>query len=375
MVSKILLFSLVVTLVSDLASAKTKWHQLGSYTFEDYEKEFMKVYASPAERTLRKALVTQRLIAINQHNADPTKTWKNGVNHLSDLTEAEFQLRLGYNKALGYAAHIPSNNLNTVSTAEDLKDIPVAVDWRKMKVVTDVKDQGNCGSCWSFAATETIESHYALQHNGVLSVLSEQNILSCVANPKQCGGTGGCNGGTAELAYEALQKTGITTEWMYPYTSYFGTNSTCVFGPSTRVAANITGYTKLSSNLYMPLMNAVAKKGPIAISVDASSWSAYEFGIFDGCDQAQPDIDHAVQLVGYGFDTGLNASYWLVRNSWSPTWGEDGYIRVMRTDSEQERCGTDITPGDGTGCANGPTQVDVCGTCGILFDSCFPLTV
>jgi cathepsin L len=109
----------------------------------------------------------------------------------------------------------------------------------------------------------------------------------------------------------------------------------------------------------------------VAISVDASAWSPYSSGVFDGCNQAQPDIDHAVVLVGYGSENGQD--YWLVRNSWSPTWGEQGYIKLARHDNEEQVCGTDTTPQDGTACAGDDEPVKVCGTCGVLFDSAFPL--
>jgi len=118
-------------------------------------------------------------------------------------------------------------------------------------------------------------------------------------------------------------------------------------------------------------MNAIATVGPIAISVDASSWGAYESGIFDGCNLASPDIDHAVVLVGYGEENGSN--YWLVRNSWSPAWGERGYIRVARTDAEETKCGTDTTPQDGIACAGDTAPEKVCGTCGVIFDSAYPI--
>jgi len=198
--------------------------------------------------------------------------------------------------------------------------------------------------------------------------LSEQQIASCTSNPKHCGGSGGCGGGTAQVAYDSIvQMGGIETEWTNPYISYEGKDFNCTFHKS-RAAVRISGYTQLAHNEYAPLMEAVATKGPIAISVDASAWSFYESGIFDGCNQATPDVDHAVQLVGYGTENGQD--YWLVRNSWSPNWGEGGYIRLAR--SSALRCGTDVTPEHGSGCDGGPSTVQTCGTCSILFDSVYP---
>lgn len=133
--------------------------------------------------------------------------------------------------------------------------------------------------------------------------------------------------------------------------------------------AKIDGFVVLPTNDYTSMMNAVAQVGPIAIAVDAG-WGGYESGIFDGCNQENPDINHGVVLVGYGEEDG--AKYWIVRNSWSPTWGENGYIRLARSDSDDEKCGMDVKPQDGTACAGDDTPVKVCGTCGVLFDGTYP---
>jgi len=286
---------------------------------------------------------------------------------MADWTQEEFKTLLGYKK------HLPRNTQTDRNVIEVSPNaLPTHVDWREKNVITAVKDQGQCGSCWSFATAETIESHSALR-TGQLAVLSEQQILDCTPNPNQCGGTGGCGGGTAELAMQQIMKNkGLSSEWVYPYTSYMGNNYNCQFNGSTPMpAVNIKGYTVLPSNMYNPVLTAVANMGPLAITVDAATWSLYETGVFDGCNQQSPDLDHAVQLVGYGTDAKLG-DYWIVRNSWSPTWGENGYIR-LRNDGANPRCGIDTSPADGTGCKNGPAQVTVCGTCGILYDVSYPL--
>jgi len=236
-------------------------------------------------------------------------------------------------------------------------------------VVTAVKDQGRCGSCWSFATAEATESYFALKTNGILHVLSEQQILDCTPNPQHCGGTGGCGGGTAELAWDRIKAIGgLSSEWTYPYVSYFGAGQTCKMTEMLPVV-KVTGYVNLPTNELDPIMNQVGTEGPVAISVDASAWSAYESGVFNGCNQTNPDIDHAVLLVGYGTDDTLG-DYWLVRNSWGPAWGETGYIRLKR--STEIQCGIDTNPDDGDGCDGGPPTVKVCGTCGILYDGVYP---
>jgi len=107
----------------------------------------------------------------------------------------------------------------------------------------------------------------------------------------------------------------------------------------------------------------------MVINVDAQRWNFYSSGVFDGCDQKNPIIDHVVQLVGFGTDSS-RGDYWLIRNSWSAGWGEDGYIRIKR--EKTPRCGVDTDPSQGTGCDGGPPTVTVCGTCGILYDTCYP---
>jgi len=256
-----------------------------------------------------------------------------------------------------------------------LSSLPNSVDWReKGNIISPVKDQGHCGSCWAFAATATVESHIAM-NTGLLFSLSPQQIAMCAENPDECGGTGGCEGATAEIAFDYLSGSkGFYEEFQYPYISYGGTDQDC---QTTNVAAItspkgiIDGYVKLPENNYTALMNAIASVGPVAISVDASNWGAYDSGVFDGCNQENPDIDHAVVLVGYGEEEG--GKYWLVRNSWSPSYGEAGYIKVARRDNEEDICGSDVTPQDGTACAGDTTPKTVCGTCGILYDSSYPL--
>jgi cathepsin L len=340
---------------------------LESYSFDDYVHEFNKNY-QPLEEPLRKQIFNMKLKEIRAHNSDHTKSWKMTVNQFTDRTDDEFRNVLGMRKGMLYGKK-NSNEYASSTLKLDLSAIPTNVDWRKRGVVTEVKDQGACGSCWSFGTTETTESYYAIT-TGKLVVLSEQQILDCTPNPQQCGGTGGCGGGTAELAWaRIIQLGGLASEVSYPYVSGDGSAHTCYFSKVTPVA-NVTGYVNLPSNDPAPILNHLANNGPLAISVDAGTWSSYGGGVYDGCDQSSPDLDHEVMLVGYGTDS-VNGDYWLVRNSWGPGWGEDGYIRLSRKATPQ--CGTDTTPADGDGCTGGPPTVKVCGTCGILYDAVYPV--
>jgi cathepsin L len=289
------------------------------------------------------------------------------------MTEAEKKAYRGINGALLHKQKQSAkranpdfelfNNINVSDFAG------VNIDWRTSGIVTTPKDQGACGSCWTFSTAENIESYYAMKYGSKnLPVLSEQQILDCTPNPNDCGGTGGCGGGTVELATaRIIAMGGLSLEANYPYVSGDGHNEQCNTKnvvPYARVAS----FTVLPSNQLAPVLAAIAN-GPLSISVDASTWSDYEDGVFDGCNNQSPDIDHAVQLVGIGTDP-TKGDYWLVRNSWGTGYGENGYIRLRRYATPP--CGTDSTPSDGDGCNGGPSSVTVCGNCGILYDNVFP---
>lgn len=365
---KVLLLCLSLLYVSAV-SAKLKWHELDkSYSFETYLQHYGKQYSNTREYKMRREIFENNLNNIIAHNKDSSKTWKEEINHLADWTEEEFGRIKGYNKRMAMKTkserkRVPHKTINKLS------DLPDSVDWRTQGVVTPVKDQGHCGSCWSFAAAETIESHWALAKDQLWE-LSEQQILDCTSNPNHCGGSGGCEGGTAEVAFASvISAGGISTEWTYPYQSHAGNDfPKCGLLSNFTPSVKISSYVVLPENEYLPLLTAAAA-GPVAISVDASTWRFYASGVYNGCNQTNPDLDHAVQLVGYGTENG--SDFWLVRNSWTPAWGEAGYIKLLRTSEVQ--CGTDLTPADGSGCDGGPATVNVCGTCGILYDTTYPV--
>eukprot|EP00656_Telonema_subtile_P021947 TRINITY_DN2298_c0_g1_i3.p1 TRINITY_DN2298_c0_g1~~TRINITY_DN2298_c0_g1_i3.p1 ORF type:complete len:369 (-),score=62.45 TRINITY_DN2298_c0_g1_i3:72-1178(-) len=351
---------LLLLLTLPLLAQSTPWHKLAKYTFADYESEFNRAY-SPEERTLRQPIFEAKLKSITTHNSGNPSYYR-GVNHMSDRFPHELSESSGLDRSLLY--NRPRNTAPTLAHV-NTADLADSMDWRSKNVITPVKNQGGCGSCWTFASTETLESHWAIK-TGHLEELSEQFILDCTPNPHQCGGSGGCGGGTAELAYDRLaQLGGIPSEWTYPYVSGMGGNQTCHGLPlhpqhphsgSVMAAANVSSHVSLPSNENDPLLKAVATLGPLAISVAAGDWHDYEEGVYDGGNATNPELDHLVQLVGYGADG--DKLYWLVRNSWTPEWGENGYIRLKRTPpGEDPPCGVDVNPLSGNGCAGGPPTV------------------
>ncbi|CUF20208.1 cysteine peptidase, putative [Bodo saltans] len=308
-------------------------------------------------------------------NVNSGASYKKGVNHLTDLTAPELAAMNGRLPNSQVQQPAPSATYSAAGAT-----LPASVDYRNVgtltggnPVLTAVKDQGMCGSCWAHAATESIETHYALA-TGQLYTLSQQQVTSCTNNTQQCGGTGGCYGATAQIGWEYVQNsTGITEEWMYGYTSYFGDSGMCLLNANMSGFVSVTGYTQVDSNNASATLEALVKKGPLAIAVDASTWNDYESGIFTGCNYANNiSIDHAVQLIGYGYDSVLQKDYWLVRNSWSATFGELGFIRLERASGE-EQCGYNVDwIGNGGGCPGGVNVTYTCGQCGILYDVAFP---
>jgi len=312
-------------------------------------------------------------------------TWFASVNEFVDRTDDEMRMLRGRPQAVPAAIHTFKDSIN-------VENLPDSVDWRDKGVVTPPKNQGGCGSCWAFSTTETVESHVAIA-TGTLPTLAPQELVSCMENPDECGGTGGCEGATAVLGFGYVSQYGLSSENDYPYA---GRDEKCSRqGPT----AKVNGTVVLKTNDADALLQAVATVGPVSISVAASTWSfygggtflslsllppnvrthkhAHTTGVFDGSfgSHCDVDIDHAVQLVGYGKDPTSGKFYWLVRNSWGSTWGEKGYIRVLRTPGN-EPCDYDTTPLDGncgkSGACKCPDKVKYCGTCGILSESSYP---
>jgi len=200
-----------------------------------------------------------------------------------------------------------------------------AVDWTTKGVVTGVKDQGQCGSCWTFGTTGGIEGVVALK-KGHLTSLSEQQIVDCAGSF----GGAGCNGGSNDIGFKYAQSGGLCTEAAYPYTAKDGTCNSKSCSPSAD--SKVTGY------VHVPHgdngLGAGVDLTPISIGIDADYWGSYKSGVF--CGTCGTTRDHAMLVVGYGTDA-TGGAYWKVKNSWGAGWGESGYIRLCR--SKTDECG------------------------------------
>jgi cathepsin L len=282
---------------------------------------------------------------------------------------------------LGYKGVKEPPSMSSLLEIEEDEDseIPIEFSWSPRLSGSNSfhRDQGACGSCWAVAAAQVVEDHLALHYNETYQ-LSMQHLVSCTPNPDQCGGTGGCQGATSELAFKYIQDHGIAADAHWPYTSGMtGSDGTC----SKELVQNnrfvkIGSYVVLPENKQAPLLKALYQQGPVVVSVAASNWQMYSFGVFSGCSQ-DAIINHAVVAEGFGKQISdldhKEHKYFLIKNSWGDDWGEEGYMKLKRFDSDTEHCGIDKKPQDGTGCKNGPSQVRVCGMCGILYDSAYPL--
>jgi len=278
--------------------------------FAEYKQKFNKSY-SDEEHEFRFANFKSALdrIAASQAREKGTATY--GLTKFSDLSPAEFRskyLMPSFNKA-----QLPTANVSSIPLQSAL---PTTWDWNTKGAITPVKNQGQCGSCWAFSATETIESYWILAGH-TTAILSPQQIVDCDSNDY------GCNGGWPYNAYQyVISQGGLDTEASYPYTAVDGT---CAFQASS-VGAKITAWSYITqSQDENVIQNWIYSKGPASICVDASSWSEYTGGVISSC---TTNIDHCVQLTGFSTQGGVEA--WNVRNSWGADWGVSGYIYLER---------------------------------------------
>jgi len=350
--------------------------------FKHFKQKNDKTYTSAKEESTRFAIFQENLEKINKHNQEG-HSWTLGITKFADLTKEEFSKtyasgRLPLKSVNSNARNIDLSNKKEIS----LDDLPASVDWRDQGVITEVRDQGQCGSCWAFASAATMSAYAKIndpKHD--LVTLSTQHIVSCTPNPLKCGGTGGCMGSIEPLAFTYASLFGVVTEDEYPYTSgdpWSNDDQSCDFDASKTDVTTITmGFETLPHNDMLAAMDHLANKGPLSASVAANDWGMYSGGVFDGCDyDSNIAVNHAVLLMGYGTDDN-GMDYWLIQNSWGEFWGDiangnAGFIKLRRQSTAQ--CGEDTTPLDGSACQDGGVDsVHVCGTCAVISDNSYPI--
>ncbi|XP_038691674.1 senescence-specific cysteine protease SAG39-like [Tripterygium wilfordii] len=324
MVSLSLLFILGVCCISSVLS-RTAPELSITATFEQWMALHGRVYKDSYEKDGRLQIFKKNVEHIESHNAAPNRKYELGLNAFSDLTSEELKaVRNGY-KLKG------TSTSSTSFKYENVSAVPSSIDWRKKGAVTPIKDQGQCGCCWAFSAVAAMEGITQIT-TGKLVSLSEQELVDC----DTAGQDQGCEGGLMDNAFKFIQQNkGLTTESSYPYK---GVDGTCNKNKESSDAATITGHEDVPTNSEAGLLKAAANQ-PVSVAIDASGmdFQSYKSGIFTG--QCGTGLDHGVTVVGYGTsDDGTK--YWLVKNSWGTSWGEDGYIRMQRdVDADEGLCG------------------------------------
>jgi C1A family cysteine protease len=290
--------------------------------FAAYKTQHNKVYADAAAEEKAFAAFVENEKIIQEHNAKKL-SWTLGHNKYSDMTWSTFSTEVMSE------LHLNRNpkNARRVHITQGGNAIADEIDWTTQGAVTPVKDQSRCGSCWAFSTTGAIEGALATSSEAKLISLSEEQLVQCDHNGDQ-----GCNGGLMDNAFEFVEGTPLCTETDYPYTSGGGQTGTCVKGCSG--AVTVTGFSDVPAKDEDALKSAVSKQPvSIAIEADKSAFQLYKSGILDSA-ACGTNLDHGVLIVGYGTDDATD--YWKIKNSWGATWGEDGYIRMIR---DKNMCG------------------------------------
>lgn len=304
-------------------------------SWKDWKREHGKSYPILSEDNMRQSVYEANLVRIISHNA-AGHNWTMAVNKFADLTADEFTAR--YVGGLQIMPEADESSSDTGSYYRRLRGlkIPASVDWVAAGAVTSVKNQGQCGSCWSFSTTGAVEGAHFLK-TGQLVSLSEQQLVDC----STAQGNSGCNGGLMDYAFEyIIANGGLTTEANYPYTA---TDGICNKTAAHQVAAIISSYQDVTPNSEAALEAAIAQQ-PVSVAVEAdqSSFQFYSSGVMTAACGTQ--LDHGVLAVGYG--TLGSQAYYKVKNSWGADWGMNGYILLGRGSAFNPagQCGIQMQP-------------------------------
>ncbi|CAI5704073.1 unnamed protein product [Peronospora effusa] len=284
--------------------------------FEAWKDKHNKKYDSFGQNELRRGIFEINARSVAAHNRKKDKSFTMELNEFADVTWDEFQ---------SWYLGAPQECSATINTENKMvyNDVPATKDWRADGVVSPVKSQGKCGSCWTFSTTGCLESHVKLKH-GEFTILSEQNLLDCAQNFDNHG----CNGGLPSHAFEYVKYNGgLDKEDSYPYEAKEGK---CKFN-TYHVGVQVEKVVNITSRNENELKAAVGSVGPVSIAFQVvSDFRFYKSGVYEStkCLSGEKNVNHAVLSVGYGIEDGKN--HWIVKNSWGVKWGMNGFFQIAR---------------------------------------------
>lgn len=377
--------------------------------FDGFIENFGRDYKPGTTEYLERGRFYQENLAkVLKQNSDPKRLWTAALNDFSDRSPSEMDSLNGW-RGRGYRSEseaAPTSMLQEkaadVHRHQDpdeapafLNELPKDVNWTHLWAAqpSQVRFQG-CGNCWAAASTSLIECHYEI-YRGEKQRLNYWEVTDCTANPYACGGAGGCQGATSELAIHQFMMNGhdgfsnkagdkkspscpaskipLDTQVAPPHEWGEGTRN----APADALGRQfgLIGWQRLPVNQYEPVMRALFERGPVSVAI-STDWGNYGSGIYDGC-KVDARVGHAVLLIGYGQGKkGTNEegkNYWMIQNSWGKGFGENGHIRILRQNNEEKVCGTDSQPQQGVTCNDGPKTERVCGMCAMLYDVVVPI--
>ena len=297
------------------------------FDYLSYMAKYNKVVGDVEEFAMRVQNFRHTHAFIQEHN-NSNASWVAGHNQFSDWSHAEYKSMLGHVRS---SVGIESSTKVFTPTNVD------SVNWVDGGAVTPVKDQGQCGSCWAFSSTGALEGAHFVA-SGTLESSSEQQLVACAGVRY---GNFGCNGGLQQRAFNYLKTHNAELESVYPYTSGGGVSGSCLYDSASTTAVDVSDYTMVTASNPTQMKAALVQQ-PLAVSIEADKlvFQTYKSGVMSST-KCGTTLDHAVLAVGYGSENGQE--YWLVKNSWNTTWGDQGYIKLAIVDGSGI-CGVQMEP-------------------------------